>query len=141
MTSDPALLAYLTFPYVRQAFRLERTREHIRRGTVTKTEHEVVYGLTSVPAERASAEQVLTWVRRHWGIENREHYVRDMTFDEDRCRVRHPQRAWILAAVRNLAMSVLRMAGAVNIRAATRSCAARPDGVLRLLGLRVPVSA
>ena len=47
--------------------------------------------------------------RTHWAIENRLHYVRDVTFDEDRCRVRAGARA--LAAIRNLVLHLIRSRG------------------------------
>ena len=74
----------LALPHRRQAFRIERTRQHCRSG---HTQHETVHGLTSVPREQASAEHLLRLVRGHWSIENRLHRVRDTSCDEDRCRV------------------------------------------------------
>ena len=50
-------------------------------------QHETVHGLSSLPFEHASAERILALVRGHWSIENRVHYVRDVSYDEDRCRV------------------------------------------------------
>lgn len=43
---------------------------------------EVVYGVTSLSAERASAVQLLAWVRGHWHIENQSHWVRDVTSED-----------------------------------------------------------
>ena len=74
----------------RQAIRIERERERelVKDGTRSI---EVTYCLTSLGPERAGPEQLLALVRNHWHIENRLHYVRDFTYDEDRCRayVRH----------------------------------------------------
>jgi len=47
--------------------------------------------------------------RSHWAIENRLHYVRDVTFNEDRCRVRSGARA--LAVIRNLVLYLIRSRG------------------------------
>jgi predicted transposase YbfD/YdcC len=44
----------------------------------------VVYGVTSLPPERATPARLLELVRGHWAIENKSHWVRDVTFDEDR---------------------------------------------------------
>ncbi|MDR2818933.1 MAG: transposase [Desulfovibrio sp.] len=63
----------------------------------------------------APPKQLLHFVRRHWAIENELHNVRDMTFDEDRCRVRNHRKAQILAAIRNAAITMLRRAGFINI--------------------------
>jgi hypothetical protein len=73
--------------------------------------------------------------RGHWSIENRVHWVRDVTYDEDRCRVRKGAAAQSLATLRNLALNLFRLGGARNIAAATRACAARPGRVLALLGV------
>ena len=45
---------------------------------------ETAYYLTSLPAALAGPAELDRLVRGHWGIENRVHYVRDVTFDEDR---------------------------------------------------------
>ena len=59
--------------------------------------------------------QLADYVRGHWGIENRLHWVRDVTFDEDRSQVRAGNAAHVMASLRNLAISVHRLAGATNI--------------------------
>jgi hypothetical protein len=123
---------YLDFPYVRQVFQIERLTQVRSTG---KTRREVVCGLTSRPAHRASPAQVLAFARGHWSIENRLHWIRDVTFDEDRCRVRTGHAAQMLACLRNLAISLLRLAGAQNIAAARRDLAACPALALRLFGL------
>lgn len=75
--------------------------------------------------------------RGHWAIENRLHWVRDVTFDEDRCRIRKGAGAQVMASLRNLAISLLRMAGARYIAPALRACARLGQNVLRLIGLPV----
>jgi len=63
------------------------------------------------------------------------HWVRDVTFDEDRSRVRKHSGPRAMASLRNLAISVLRWAGAQNIARAVRFCAAKIERTLRLIGL------
>src|SRR4051812_48951992 len=70
---------------------------------------EIVYLITSLPPETASPQRLLRLARDHWGIENRLHYVRDVAFAEDRCRVRAGARP--LASLRNLAITLIRRAG------------------------------
>jgi hypothetical protein len=67
---------------------------------------ETVYLITSLPAHEAGPERLLALSRAHWGIENRLHHVRDVSMDEDRCRVRAGARA--LAGVRNAALAIIR---------------------------------
>ena len=89
----------------RQAMRIEREREVLN---TAKRSIEVTWSLTSLGAERAGPEELLALVRNHWHIENRLHYVRDFTYDEDRCRayVRHLPRN--LACLTNAAISIVR---------------------------------
>lgn len=100
-----------------------------------KSTQEAIYGLTSRSPERASPEQVLAYNRGHWGIENRLHHVRDMTYDEDRSQVRKGRRPHAMATLRNIAISLLRLAGAKNIAAASRHLGWGVERPFRLLGL------
>ena len=79
--------------------------------------------------------RLLSLNRGHWSIENGLHYVRDMSFDEDRCRIRKQAGAQVMASLRNLAISLLRLAGALNIAPALRFCARHQLRALRLIGL------
>jgi len=91
--------------------------------------------VSSLSQQEASAADLLQYVRSHWEIENRLHYVRDVTFDEDRSQVRRGSGPQMMASLRNIAISLLRMAGATNIASATRHLDRRSDKALRLLGL------
>ena len=75
-------------------------------------------------------------VRGHWSIENRLHYVRDTTFQEDRSQVRKRAAPHMMASLRNLAIGLLRLAGALtNIAAATRYFMRNCDSAMQLLGV------
>lgn len=126
---------YSAFPYSQQVFQIERIREHRRGGKTTKVEREIVSGVTSRGSDRASPAQLLQYARGHWSIENRLHYVRDVTFDEDRSQVRKGHGAQLMACLRNLVVSLLRLAGAPSIAAALRALADRPHLALRFIGL------
>lgn len=103
---------------------------------VTQKKHtETVYGITSLRPQTADPARLLQLVRGHWTIENRLHYVRDFTFDEDRCSVRKGRGAQVMASLRNLAISLLRMAGARYIAPTLRACSRLGLGVFRLIGL------
>jgi predicted transposase YbfD/YdcC len=111
----------------------------VQRDTILKKSgqrrSERVYGITSLDAQAADAALLLAATRAHWQIENGWHWVRDVTFDEDRCRARSQHLPQVLAAVRNLAIGLLRGQGARNIAAACRACAAQPWKALHLLGI------
>jgi len=74
------------------------TRERTIRGEKAV---ETVYGIASLSGERASPEALLARTRDHWKIENRLHYVRDVTPKEDACRMRSGSAPQVLAALRN----------------------------------------
>ena len=128
---------HLDFPFVGQVFCIRRTTTDLDWNVVKGRKYieEVVYGVTSLTPEKASPAEVLAYNRDHWQIENRLHHVRDMTWDEDRSQVRGQSRPGAMASVRNVAISLLRLAGAENIAAATRYLGRQVERPLRFLGL------
>ena len=66
---------------------MEREIERKYRGEVSHS-IDIAYGVTSLKKDQVSAQRLLELNRNHWEIENRIHYVRDVTYDEDRCRIR-----------------------------------------------------
>jgi predicted transposase YbfD/YdcC len=106
------------------------TRERWEKGKHT---FEVAYRITSLEPKRTDAQRLLTLDRGHWGIENGLHYVRDVTLDEDACRVRTKNAPQIMAAARNLALGCLRVLQFPSIAAAARRIVMHPLEGLRLL--------
>lgn len=96
---------------------------------------ETAYYLTSLTADQAGPAELDRLVRDHWGIENRVHYVRDVTFDEDRSQAFTGNGPRTLATCRNLAISALRLAGHTNIARALRHMARNITRALSVLGL------
>ncbi|HEX9526488.1 MAG TPA: ISAs1 family transposase [Streptosporangiaceae bacterium] len=129
-TSD---VADLDFPHVYQAFCIHREISDLNENPVRKPE--TVYGITSLTAWQANPADVLAGNRGHWGIENREHYVRDRTFDEDRSQVRTGASPQFLATARNIAISLLRLIGCANIAQGLELLSRRLDTVLALIGV------
>ena len=111
---------------------LEITRERTEKG---KTTGEVAYAMTSLKPEQADAPRLARLVREHWGIENGLHYVRDMTFGEDACRVRKGSAPQVLAAVRNTVIHLLAGTKFPSRPAAMRRFQARPEEARALLDL------
>ena len=102
----------------------------------TKFRQETVYGVTSlVGTTEQAARKLLGLVRGHWRIENSLHWVRDVTFDEDRSQVRTGNGPRVMATLRNLAISILRLAGATSIAKSTRWLCRNVSACLRLIGL------
>lgn len=115
-----------------QVFALQRETTHLVTGEFRS---ETVYGITSLAPPQASPARLLALNRRHGGIENGLHYVRDMSFDEDRCRIRKRAGAQVMATLRNPAISLLRLAGAANIAAGLRFCSRSRLRPLCLIGV------
>ena len=131
LTASWALVGYTDWPGLQQVFQLERTI------TIKKTRqqrHEVVYGVTSLPPQRADAARLLQYARGHWRVEAG-HWIRDVTFDEDRSQVRCGHIPQAMAALRNTAIALMRIAGETNIAAAARRYAAQPWAALALIGI------
>jgi len=121
------------FPHLSQVVRIMREVDDAKTKTARSTE--VAYAATSLSKEKANRRQLLTASRGHWSIENGLHWVRDATMREDRSKVRSGSAPRALATMRNLVISVLRLAGATNIAQALRSVARRPESAFTLLGL------
>jgi hypothetical protein len=93
-----------------------------------------VLGITSLTANRAGAPSLATVVRGHWGIESL-HWLRDTVYREDDSRVRTRSGPRVMAALRNLAIGALRLAGRADITEATRWASRRADRPFTILGL------
>lgn len=130
LKATTALNEYLDWPGVAQVGQVEGV---VVKGGKTSTE--VRTFLTSVPRSEAGAGQLLKWVRGHWSIENRSHYVRDVTMGEDASRVRKGSGPQVLAALRNATIGFLRLTKATNIAAAVRRNASRVDELFTKLGI------
>ncbi len=113
---------------VAQVFQIER--DMVRNGKPT---HAVVYGITSIPAEVADPGAVLSLVRRHWHLENRVHWRRDVTLGEDGCQVKQSTAAQVLAALNNGVLMLMDRLGVPNVAAQMREFAAHPRAAVALL--------
>jgi predicted transposase YbfD/YdcC len=131
--ASTALNEYLDWPHVQQVCCVER---RITRKGVTR--EETAYAITSLSPQQADAQRSLQVWRGHWGIENRLHYVRDVTMKEDASQVRSGSAPEVMAALRNVVLGLLRQTGATNIAAALRHYSYRPREALTLLGVPLP---
>lgn len=118
---------WVNFPGAAQVAQSRRT---ITRGG--KKTVEVVYLITSAGRQTAPPDTLASWVRGHWGIENRLHYVRDVSYDEVNSQVRTGHAPRVLATGRNAAISLLRLAGWTNIAAGERHHARHADQAIKL---------
>jgi len=121
----------LGFAHAVQAIRVERRS---RRVNGKGREHrEVVFAVCSLDPEQAQPAELAGWIRSHWVIENRLHWVRDVTLGEDASRVAVGSGPVVMAILRNLVISVLRLAGVVNVARELRRCSRRPGDALAYL--------
>jgi predicted transposase YbfD/YdcC len=115
------------FPGAQRAMRLVRHRTDVGTGAHAT---DTVYAITSLEHRYADAALLATWLRTHWRIENSLHWVRDVTFGEDHSQVRVGTGPQVMAALRNTAINVSRLAGHTNIAAAQRHYSWTPDAAL-----------
>ena len=127
--------AWIDFPGAAQVIRIRRTRTVNKRGGGRRTTTEVAHLICSLPMTDAPPELVASWARGHWAIENRLHWIRDVVFDEDRHQLRTANGPQVMAALRNLAISLIRLlhGPAASIAATTRAMARRPRRAIDLI--------
>jgi predicted transposase YbfD/YdcC len=137
----------LGFPAAAQVFLIERyttrTVRQRRKGSRKYSTKQVqsavaVLGVTSLSAREAAPQHLAAYVRGHWAIENKIHWVRDVTFREDASQVNTRFRPRIMATFRNLAIGLIRQAGYTKIAATIRRIRSDPHLLLTVLGLRIP---
>lgn len=117
ITVSSLLKDYLDWPYLEQAFKLDRRFVYLKTGEIKA---ETVYGITSLPREKASPEKLLAIVRAEWGIENGLHYCRDVTFQEDHVRMTRRKAGQAMAVINNLIIGLLAFKGYENFASARR---------------------
>ena len=89
---------------IKQIARITR-RYYTLKTKVEKSE--LHYIMTSLPASKASPEDLLKLSINHWSIENKLHRTRDTTFKEDMCNILSHESQQNNAAMRNLAIFLL----------------------------------
>nr|WP_273474188.1 ISAs1 family transposase [Nocardiopsis sinuspersici] len=124
-------LGGIAFPHARLALRVHRRRQQ----TGKKQTRETVYAVTSLDAHQATPAELAIYLRGHWTIENSSHHIRDTTFAEDACTVHTGSAPRAMAALRNLAIGVLKTMGADNIAKTTRAIRDLPERALPFYGI------
>jgi predicted transposase YbfD/YdcC len=119
-------------PHIRTIIRV--TRRTLLRSAATGLWAErgeiafYVSSATDLPATAWAAA-----IRGHWGIENRNHYVRDVSFDEDKSRIR--DNPGIMARARSFALNIMRKNGVTNVAKALWNGALSLDHILAYEGI------
>jgi predicted transposase YbfD/YdcC len=125
-----AVTGGIVFPHAQLAVQIVRRR---RPATSRRWRSETVYAVTDLSWQQIRADQLAEAIRQHWHVENRLHWIRDVTFAEDLSQIRSGHGPANMATLRNLALSRHRIAGATNIAAASRHVGRHPNRVLPLL--------
>lgn len=129
LLTSPQLNDYLDWPAVAQVFRLDTFVQHANG----KHTHQVVYGLTSLPPEKASPSRLLALIRQYWGIESGLHYRRDVTLREDATRLSVGSAGQFMAILNNLVIRLALQRGKGNLAKALRCFNANPAKALKLI--------
>ena len=130
LRTSTALNTYLDSPGLAQVYEYRIQREHLSTGK--QTEHKQ-YGITSLTPENATAAELLDCRRKHWTIENKLHWIRDIVFAEDASLARKGSIPHTMAALRNTALAVLRFNGFTKISEKIREFAPNPILAVKLI--------
>lgn len=123
LTALPVFDDFLAWPGARLMVRMERT---FTNKATAQVMHDIDYALCSLDVDDVSAADLMRLWRSHWLIENRLHYVRDVTFVEDASPIRAGHAPQVMAALRNAALTAARVARFSNIAEALRFFAQKP---------------
>lgn len=130
LTTSSQLNDFLDWPFLQQVFKLERNISISKTG---RTRHEIVYGVTSLTAERAAPQQLLYMLRSYWQIENCLHYPRDVSLHEDQTRFKKHSAAHVMAIINNLILALIANSDFLFVPTARRYFAAHPEDAFNLL--------
>jgi predicted transposase YbfD/YdcC len=121
----------LPFPHVSQVFLIERYVTDLHGQPISAV---AAFGVASPDPGHANAAALAGYVREQWSIESL-HWLRDTLYQEDKSQVRTRSGPRVMAALRNLAIGALRMAGRIDVTEATRWAGRSMDRPFTILGL------
>jgi predicted transposase YbfD/YdcC len=121
----------LPFPHVSQVFLIERYVTGLDGRPISAV---AALGVASPEPGHADAAALAGYVREQWSIESL-HWLRDTLYQEDKSKVRTRSGPRVMAALRNLAIGALRLAGRIDVTEATRWAGRSMDRPFAILGL------
>lgn len=122
----------IDFPHAGQVLRIHRVTGATTGPWLTK---QTVYGISDLRVDQAGPDHMMIHGREHWSVENRSHYVRDVTFHEDKSQIRTGRAPHAMATIRNFVIAAIRVAGYANIASARRWISRQASRVLTLFDL------
>lgn len=120
------------WPGLKTLIRVESHRQ-FKKGRQLRLETETRYYVASFIE---SAEAFARRIRGYWGVENKVHYVRDVTQGEDDSRIRMHQLPQIFAVARNFALNIYRSNHFSNMAQAERRCKFGLDILKRIFRMK-----
>jgi hypothetical protein len=123
--------AGLPFPHVSHVFLIERHVTGLHGDPISAV---AALGVASAKPGQASPADLARYVREQWSIESL-HWLRDTLYQEDKSKVRTRSGPRVMAALRNLAIGALRLAGRIDVTEATRWAGRSMDRPFIILGL------
>jgi predicted transposase YbfD/YdcC len=130
LTMSEELNTYLKWPGLTHVWQC--VREITKDGATTR---EVAVGISSLPMRDATPEKLNQYIRGHWSIENSLHRTRDTSFHEDKATIRKGCAPQVMAALKNLVISIFHRASVRSFPTAFRRFAACPEELFHFLGL------
>lgn len=123
----------LDFPHLQQIACIQRDTRTLTGAYIAK---EYAFPITSATKSTLPAAELNGRVRGHWGIEAKTHWVRDTVWQEDHNQSWKGNTAHAMAALKNLAIGALRLAGFTEIKASTESIARDRRRAIPILALQ-----
>jgi len=134
----------IDFPHVAQTIRVERTVTKIKTGVVS---HEISFYITSLSpqeaqetqeaqeAQEANNSRLGNFIRGHWSIENKLHWIRDVICGEDDSKIGKGSGPRVLASFINLALALFRLAKKKCMSKEFRRCGLYTEVTLSYIGV------
>ena len=133
LRASDSINSQLDWPHAGQVLTTRRIRVNKATGEILSDQSH--YYITSLSPEEASASDLLDLCRDHWTIENKSHYVRDVTFSEDASQVRKGPLPQVMAAFRNTVICALRRLGVTSIKGSLSENSGDPFTVFTYLAM------
>ena len=122
--------SYPGAPRFPQLTTIAMVESRIERGDKIETERR-----SYISSRALSAAAFADAVRGHWAIENKLHWVLDVTFNDDRSRLRTGHGATNMAVIRHFALNLVRQVDDKRSIKRRRKCASwNPNYLLEILG-------
>jgi predicted transposase YbfD/YdcC len=130
VTMSQELNTYIQWPGLTHVWQC--AREIKRHGQTTK---EIAVGIAALPQQYATPKELNEYIRGHWAIENGLHRTRDVSFHEDKATIRKGKAPQIMAALKNIVISIFHRATIRSFPTAFRRFASHPEELFSFLGL------